>query len=234
MAVEVPAVGARKAGRRRRLRLDLTTPSLLGLPLAWLGVFFFVPIAIVAAYSVDALSLDPGAHALTLAAWRDLVHSSVYLKLFKEIPKADIEMLLPGARLQMPGLTKLKMGGSLFGSLAWIVYQIMRTSDAVTHASGIWVTFGLIAGLYLALGITLVVVTHEPEVARVPLVREPVGVDPATARPVGGVGLVNAAAVRSRQHGEAPARGKSGRVDHLGVFKLSHRLRPDGLAQDRL
>ena len=27
----------------RRARLDLTTPSLLGLPLAWLAVFFVVP-----------------------------------------------------------------------------------------------------------------------------------------------------------------------------------------------
>ena len=35
--------------RRRRLRLDPTTPALLGLPLAWLAVFFLVPIAIVGA-----------------------------------------------------------------------------------------------------------------------------------------------------------------------------------------
>ena len=44
------------------------------------------------------------------------------------------------------------------GRQPWIVYEIMRTSDAVTHASGIWVTFGLIVGLYVALGVTLVVV----------------------------------------------------------------------------
>jgi cytochrome d ubiquinol oxidase subunit I len=33
----------------------------------------------------------------------------------------------------------------------------MRTSDAVTHASGVWVTFGLIVALYLALGATLII-----------------------------------------------------------------------------
>src|SRR5436853_342593 len=44
--------------RRRRLRLDLTTPTLLGLPLAWLTVFFLVPIAIVAAYSFDVYSIN--------------------------------------------------------------------------------------------------------------------------------------------------------------------------------
>src|SRR3989441_11589527 len=68
--------------RRRRLRLDLTTPRLLGLPVAWLVVFFLVPIAIVACYSFNVYSINPGPHSFTLAAWRDFVHSSVYLRLF--------------------------------------------------------------------------------------------------------------------------------------------------------
>src|SRR5206468_2374874 len=68
--------------RRRRLRVDLTTPTLLGLPLAWLAVFFLVPIAIVGAYSFDVYSLDPGPHGFTLTAWHDFLHSSVYLRLF--------------------------------------------------------------------------------------------------------------------------------------------------------
>jgi spermidine/putrescine transport system permease protein len=68
--------------RRRRLQLDLTTPTLLGLPVAWLVVFFIVPIAIVAAYRFDVYSLFPGKHGFTLAAWREFLHSSVYLKLF--------------------------------------------------------------------------------------------------------------------------------------------------------
>jgi spermidine/putrescine transport system permease protein len=76
--------------RRRRPRLDLTTPSLLGLPLAWLGVFFVVPIAIVGAYSVGALSLDPGAHQATLTAWREFLHSPIYLKLFWKSVKMSL------------------------------------------------------------------------------------------------------------------------------------------------
>jgi spermidine/putrescine transport system permease protein len=74
-----PAASRRRARRRR---LDLATPSLLGLPVAWLIVFFLAPIAIVAAYSVDALSLFPGAHEVTLAGWRGFVHGGVYLRLF--------------------------------------------------------------------------------------------------------------------------------------------------------
>src|SRR5213080_5509279 len=76
--------------RRRRLRLDLTTPKLLGLPLAWLAVFFVVPIAIVAAYSFDVYSLDPGPHGFTLTAWHDFLHSSVYLRLFWKSVKMSL------------------------------------------------------------------------------------------------------------------------------------------------
>jgi cytochrome d ubiquinol oxidase subunit I len=43
------------------------------------------------------------------------------------------------------------------GRQPWIVYNVMRTSDAVTHAHGIWITFGLIVGLYVALGATLII-----------------------------------------------------------------------------
>ncbi len=78
------------AARRERVRLDLTTPTLLGLPVAWLVVFFIVPIAIVAAYSFDVYSLFPGKHGFTLAAWREFVHSSVYLKLFWKSVKMSL------------------------------------------------------------------------------------------------------------------------------------------------
>src|SRR5215813_11499691 len=78
------------APRRRRRRLDLTTPTLLGLPLAWLTVFFLVPIAIVGAYSFDVYSLDPGPHGFTLTAWHDFLHSSIYLRLFWKSVKMSL------------------------------------------------------------------------------------------------------------------------------------------------
>jgi spermidine/putrescine transport system permease protein len=68
----------------------LTTPTLLGLPLAWLVVFFLAPIAIVAAYSLDVYSLDPGPHGLTLSAWHDFLHSSIYLRLFWKSVKMSL------------------------------------------------------------------------------------------------------------------------------------------------
>src|SRR4051794_9838814 len=86
----VEAGGRPERAPRRKRRLDLTTPALLGLPVAWLAVFFLVPIAIVAAYSFDVYSLDPGPHSFTLAAWRAFLHSSVYLALFWKSVKMSL------------------------------------------------------------------------------------------------------------------------------------------------
>jgi len=44
------------------------------------------------------------------------------------------------------------------GRQPWIVYRVMRTSDAVTHANGIWVTFSLVLAIYAVLGATLIIV----------------------------------------------------------------------------
>src|SRR5207344_957454 len=37
------------------------------------------------------------------------------------------------------------------GRQPWIVYEVMRTKDAVTQASGVWVTFVAVLVLYIAL-----------------------------------------------------------------------------------
>jgi cytochrome bd ubiquinol oxidase subunit I len=44
------------------------------------------------------------------------------------------------------------------GRQPWIVYDVMRTRDAVTHADGVWVTFALVLLLYVALATALYVV----------------------------------------------------------------------------
>jgi hypothetical protein len=49
----------------------------------------------------------------------------VYLKVFKDIPKVDLEMLLPGARVHMPGFQKLKLGGSFLSGLGFLIYKVI-------------------------------------------------------------------------------------------------------------
>jgi spermidine/putrescine transport system permease protein len=95
---DVPEDGlpsAESAPRKRvalSAAIDLRTPSLLGLPVGWLVVFFLVPIGIVCAYSVDALYLPlfPGQHPVTLRAWHDFLHSSTYLGLFWKSVKMSL------------------------------------------------------------------------------------------------------------------------------------------------
>jgi spermidine/putrescine transport system permease protein len=87
-ATSEPAVAPR---RRRRLRL--TTPALLGLPVSWLAVFFLAPIAIVGAYSVNVLVLFPGPHGFTLSAWRSLFSGGTpYLHLF--LKSAEMSLIV--------------------------------------------------------------------------------------------------------------------------------------------
>ena len=50
----------------------------------------------------------------------------VFLKIFKDIPKLDLEMLLPGARFRMPGTARLKLGGSFLSGLGLVAYNIGR------------------------------------------------------------------------------------------------------------
>jgi cytochrome bd ubiquinol oxidase subunit I len=42
------------------------------------------------------------------------------------------------------------------GRQPWVVYEVMRTKDAVTGASGIWVTFAAVLVLYAVLGVATV------------------------------------------------------------------------------
>jgi cytochrome bd ubiquinol oxidase subunit I len=43
------------------------------------------------------------------------------------------------------------------GRQPWIVYNVMRTEDAVTQASGVWVTFVAVLVLYVVLGAVLII-----------------------------------------------------------------------------
>jgi cytochrome d ubiquinol oxidase subunit I len=44
------------------------------------------------------------------------------------------------------------------GRQPWIVYEVMRTKDAVTQASGVWVSLGVVMAVYTLLGIGTIVV----------------------------------------------------------------------------
>jgi len=98
-----------------RRRLDTTTTSLLGPPLVWLVVFFLLPIGLVGAYSVDALhgiDLFAETHKVTLSAWRDFVHSDVYLGLFWKSVKMSLIVSVVVVALAYPVAYYLALSGT--------------------------------------------------------------------------------------------------------------------------
>lgn len=56
----------------------------------------------------------------------DTDHAGVYMKLFKDMPQIDIEMLLPGGRIRMPRFDRLKIGGSLASSGAYLLWKLSQ------------------------------------------------------------------------------------------------------------
>jgi hypothetical protein len=75
----------------------------------------------------------------------DIDTNTVFLKIFKDIPKMDMEMLLPGATMRMPGFHRLKLGSSVVGGGAWILYSI---SERVTEFFQGF-SFGMLSGLVM-------------------------------------------------------------------------------------
>jgi len=78
--VSAEAAGAARGARRRARR---STLGLLAAPLLWLVLFFLVPVAFVAAYSVGSVRVLPTDAAVGLGDWtRFLGGESIYLGLF--------------------------------------------------------------------------------------------------------------------------------------------------------
>src|SRR5262249_49373440 len=112
MAIAEADAAPVRRSRRTRPRPDLTTPSLLGLPLAWLVVFFVVPIAIVALYSVNVYALGIEPHGFTLTAWHDFIHGSVYLRLFWKSVKLSLAVSAIVVLLAYPLAYYLALSGT--------------------------------------------------------------------------------------------------------------------------
>jgi len=56
---------------------------------------------------------------------------NVYLKLFKDIPKLDVEMLLPGARVRLSRLDRGKIGLPLLSGVGLAVWNVLQDMAAV-------------------------------------------------------------------------------------------------------
>jgi hypothetical protein len=76
--------------------------------------------------------------------------SNVFLKLFKDIPQMDIEMLLPGTQVTMPKLERGKLGFSVLSSFVYAAYKLVTTVSIGALLSGS--LFALLSPITLLLG----------------------------------------------------------------------------------
>jgi hypothetical protein len=61
--------------------------------------------------------------------------ANVYLKVFKDIPKLDVLMLLPGARVRLTRLDRSKIGLPLVSGLALMAWNLLRDVAATLETS---------------------------------------------------------------------------------------------------
>lgn len=78
----------------------------------------------------------------------------IFLKMFKDIPRADLEMVIPGSKLKMAWLDQTKLGGSLVSALGFVGWKIYTGLGAILSSvsGGI---MGLVLGLYGPLALIL-------------------------------------------------------------------------------
>jgi len=79
------------------------TLGLLGPPLVWLGAFFVVPVAFVAAYSIGAVHIFPTDGGLSLHDWQRFVQGkSIYLGLFWKSVRVSLTVSVAVVLLAYP------------------------------------------------------------------------------------------------------------------------------------
>jgi hypothetical protein len=104
--------------------------------------FFRIQDVFVPAYARVVLILKQRAHK-SLEPQADTKH--VFMKLFKDIPTMDLEMLLPGTRIKMPKLDRLRLGGTGLGTLGYMLFKLQTMMAPLLKAIGL-VTTGAFFG----------------------------------------------------------------------------------------
>jgi Protein of unknown function (DUF3754) len=77
---------------------------------------------------------------------------NVFLKLFKDIPTSDVEMLIPGARLMMPKMARGRLGFSIISGLIVICWQLLQPfflfAQAAAGGAMAYGPLGIVAALF--------------------------------------------------------------------------------------
>ena len=79
---------------------------------------------------------------------------NVFIKMFKDIPQMDIEMLLPGTQVKMTKLDRRKLGTSILLSVVYVIYKfaLAAASAARVLVGDLTALIGLYAPISILLG----------------------------------------------------------------------------------
>jgi hypothetical protein len=102
---------------------------------------------IMAADNIDEQAARKKLHKLRKHLPKDASTEHVYLKIFKNIPRYDVEMLFPNIRVKMKYRDKLQLGGSaLVGTLTWALGTATKLLVAVA-LSPVMLAIALLSGV---------------------------------------------------------------------------------------
>jgi hypothetical protein len=102
---------------------------------------------IMAADNLDEAAARKKLHKLRKHLPKDASTEHVYLKIFKHIPRDDVEMLFPNIRVKMKYRDKLQLGGSaLVGTLTWALGTATKLLVAVA-LSPVMLAIALLSGV---------------------------------------------------------------------------------------
>ena len=97
--------------------------------------------------SIDEEAARKKLHKLRRHLPKEATTEHVYLKIFKNIPRYDVEMLFPNIRVKMKYRDKLQLGGSaLLGTLTWAIGTATKLLVAVA-LSPLMLAIALLSGL---------------------------------------------------------------------------------------
>lgn len=87
---------------------------------------------------------------------------NVFLKLFKDIPRMDVEMLLPGTRIRMALLDKLRLSGTGLGSLGYVLFKLGSLLSPLLRVGTLITTGALFGEMFGEQGLVALLAVYAP------------------------------------------------------------------------
>jgi len=86
----------------------------------------------------------------------------VFLKLFKDIPRNDVEMLLPATRIRFGLLDKLRLSGTGLGTLGFVLYRLASLLGPLLKVGTMLTTGAIFGEMFGEQGLVVLLAVYAP------------------------------------------------------------------------